>query len=331
MELKTGENDCGRRLDRILRKALKNHPLPLLYRLLRQGLVFVDGKPAKAQSRVNAGAVISIPLQDSPACSLALQSNVSSKLPEILWQGKGLLAVNKPAGISVHGEKSLDNIVRSYLSGKLPQSLSFRPGPLHRLDKPSSGIVVFSTSLDGARFFSASLKEHSIRKIYLALLEGKLEKEETWQDELVRDKKTKKTFLKGQSGSMSYLSGAKTAYTRVLPVAVNNNYSLIEAQIITGRTHQIRAQAAAAGRPLAGDYKYGGSPLQQNNALQKSRKKPHVGFFLHAWKLEFQDIYIEAPLPPAFRDLINRMFGSTLPFGYSSPGLPCGKSQDFHL
>jgi 23S rRNA pseudouridine955/2504/2580 synthase len=301
MEFKSGENDKGRRLDRVLRKAMPGHPLPFLYRLLRQGLVLVDGKPAKAQYRLNCGETITIPLESgqkpeprppsptSLANPVKIGFNKHQAVLEIIWQDRGLIAVNKPAGLEVHGPESLETIVSAFLADKLPPSLSFKPGPLHRLDKPSSGIVVFSTNIEGARLFSSLLRERKARKTYMALVEGSIEKEETWQDELVRDFEKKKTFA-----FKSPSAGSKTALTVVRPFATNGKYSLITAEIRTGRTHQIRAQAAARGHPLAGDRKYG--------------SREQGGFFLHAWKLEFLEYSIEAPPPAAFNKKITEIF-----------------------
>jgi 23S rRNA pseudouridine955/2504/2580 synthase len=284
MELITGENDEGRRLDRILRKALPRHPLPLIHRLLRQGLVFINGKPAKAQDRVCGGVKISIPsLNDAPKAASTAPSLPS---PVIIWEGPGLIAVNKPAGLAVHGPVSLDEMVRSFLAGKTSPSLSFKPGPLHRLDKPSSGIVVFSTNIEGARLFSALMRERRVKKTYLAVVEGNVKKEELWEDALVRDREMKKTFVS---------SDGKDAVTTIKPLASKSGYSLVTAQIATGRTHQIRAQAANRGHPLAGDKKYGG--------------QGKGGFFLHAWKLEFLEYSIEAPVPEAFKKKVSELFG----------------------
>jgi len=301
MELITGENDRGRRLDRILRKALPEHPLPLLHRLLRQGKVLVDGKRAKAQDRLETGAKISIPLKDVEKSSISVERSLIERIPspEVIWQDCGLLAVNKPAGLAVHGPAdnqapSLDTIVRSFLAEKLPVSLSFRPGPLHRLDKPSSGIVIFSTSIEGARLFSSLMREGKVRKTYLAIVEGNVEKEEIWEDLLVRDKDKKKTFI-----SKAVSGGGKNAITKVKPLATasvkGTQYSLVTAEIATGRTHQIRAQAASRRYPLMGDRKYGGHGKD--------------GFFLHAWKLEFLEFSIEAPLPQAFKKKAEELFG----------------------
>jgi 23S rRNA pseudouridine955/2504/2580 synthase len=283
MELITGENDKGRRLDRILRKALADYPLPLIHRLLRQKKVLVNGKPGKADDRLECGVKITIGLLNAPSLE-----NTQTRPPkvcqfpplEILWQDLGLIAVNKPAGLAVHGHDSLDDMVRSFLADKLPPSLSFKPGPLHRLDKPSSGIVVFSTSIEGAHLFSSLMRDRKISKTYLAVVEGNVKREEIWQDDLFRDKEKKKTFVsRGDSG------GGKNAVTKVTPLAVDGDYTLIKAEIATGRTHQIRAQAAFHGHPLAGDKKYGGKKFGNGS-----------GFFLHAWKLGFLEYAITAPI-----------------------------------
>jgi 23S rRNA pseudouridine955/2504/2580 synthase len=298
MELITGENDKGRRLDRILRKALPDHPLPLIHRLLRQGKVLVNGKPAKAQERVDSGVNINIPLKDipnSPKTSRPLPS------PEIIWRGQGLIAVNKTEGTAVHGENSLDEAVRSFLAGELAPSLSFKPGPLHRLDKPSSGIVIFSTGLDGARLFSSLMRERKVRKTYLAIVEGEINGEEIWEDRLARDGDKKKTFVAGSEDG-------KIAITKVRPLATEGGYSLVMAEIATGRTHQIRAQAASHGHPLANDRKYGGHGF--NGEFDRG------GFFLHAWKIEFSDNKVEAPLPVKFKEKIKSLFSNVDPYRF---------------
>jgi 23S rRNA pseudouridine955/2504/2580 synthase len=355
MTLIAGENDHGRRLDRILRKVLSDCPLPLIHRLLRKGLILVNGKPAAAQTRVLKGSKISIPRLsagkivkksikiDKPQISAPVTAQAAAppkipqqKLetpqkrpdtplkkpekpikpvkperqntppalsvrfyhpPEILWQDSRLIAFNKPKGLAVHGQVSLDRMVQAFLINKLPPSLSFKPGPLHRLDKPSSGIVVFSASLEGANIFSDLMKEQKIKKTYIAIVEGSLEGKHFWTNYLVRDKEKKKTFVVEDEGEDRK---GKIAITMVKPLAVSHindkPYTLIEAEIETGRTHQIRAQSGFYGHPLAGDRKYGGSAFTG-------------GFYLHAWKLEFLDNKIEAPLPPEFQKLVTDVFG----------------------
>jgi 23S rRNA pseudouridine955/2504/2580 synthase len=298
-------DDDGRRLDRLLRKALPDLPLSMLHRLLRQGRVLVDGSPAAASARVMAGSAVTITgdlalgFKETRLDSIPPKRTCPTPLsPYILWEGAGLLILNKPAGLAAHGPESLETLVRAYLAGRLRPSLSFRPGPLHRLDKPASGIIVFSTGLEGARYFSALMRERRIKKQYLALVDGNLEASAFWEDTLIRDRKIRKTFI-----SRNGKENALRAETLVFPLAASASYSLIKAEIHTGRTHQIRAHAAFHGHPLSGDKKYGGS------------FQPH-GLFLHAYTLEFPEnprtelpLRLQAPLPDGFRRKIRDLFG----------------------
>jgi 23S rRNA pseudouridine955/2504/2580 synthase len=316
MELTTGNDDAGRRLDRIVRAALPDFSLSLIHRLLRQGRVLVNGRAAQGADRVPAGAVITInalpPVsRPAPPASPPPAGGRFLELPPILWQGDGLLILNKPAGLAVHGPESLDTLVQAYLAGRLPPSLSFRPGPLHRLDKPSSGVIVFSTGLEGARRFSALMREGRLRKQYLAIVEGRIERSEIWHDELVRDNARRKTFAAGPEAAAAGGEKFRSAVTRARPLAANAGYTLLLAEIGTGRTHQIRAQAAAHGHPLAGDVKYGG----------RGGTRRGGEWFLHAWKLEREEpaqdesvrlLAVTAPPPPAFQQRIRELFGISI-------------------
>jgi 23S rRNA pseudouridine955/2504/2580 synthase len=308
LELKTGPDDAGRRLDRILRKSLPDYSLSLIHRLLRQGKVLVNGKRASPDERVQAGMLIQI---KSAVNHDIKQVNKKGRaappplpLPEILWRGSGIIVFNKPSGLASHGKDSLDTLVKAWLAGKLPASLSFKPGPLHRLDRPTSGIIAFSETLEGAQLFSRLLRERKVKKTYLAIVEGTVSNDEEWQDELSRDTSLKKTFT-GDT-----LEQTKNALTAVKTLASNGLYSLIEAHIVTGRTHQIRAQAASHGHPLAGDVKYGGRRIPQLTTPG--------GFFLHAWKMELEENPagfpqpLAAPLPDSFRSQINILFGKNI-------------------
>jgi 23S rRNA pseudouridine955/2504/2580 synthase len=208
IELKTGVNDSGRRLDRILRKSLPDYSLSLIHRLLRQGKVTVNNKPAKPDDRIQTLSVIQLNV-DSPVNHKKIkvndatsssnkpdinyrsqsvnknemsvnyrsemvnekekpvnyrsqrvnrndekQARTSVLLPEIIWRGSGIIVFNKPTGLASHGKDSLDTLAKDWLADKIPPSLSFKPGPLHRLDRPTSGAIAFSECLEGARWFS---------------------------------------------------------------------------------------------------------------------------------------------------------------------------------
>ena len=335
LTLTAAADDDDRRLDRILRKALRDLSLSAIHRLLRQGDVLVDGKAEKADYRVKSGQTITVNNVEQNLIPKKYNSTKEDKLSgnyrnssvhsgpcgnklDIIYEGAGLLILNKPEGIAVHGKNSLEDQVLNYLKPKLKPSLSFRPGPLHRLDKPSSGIIAFSTSLEGARFFSALLQERKVTKHYLAIVEGVIKKPEIWTDELSRDHKQKKTFTSDDD------SKAKTAITKIKALAVGSGCTLIEAEIETGRTHQIRAQAAAHGHVLLGDIKYGSPKTNIANLPCKKDLKDN-GFFLHAWRLKFPHsstlardsplpLSIEAPLPERFRKKLEEIFGKDYKF-----------------
>lgn len=299
-------DDAGRRLDRLLRKALPELPLSAVHRLLRKKQIRVDGMPGEASVRPGAGSIITIPKEAAPVSPTSPRGYEPRGPVPILWEGTGVLAVNKPAGLAVHGPGSLEAMVRSYLAERLPPSLSFRPGPIHRLDTPTSGIILFSTTLKGAQYCSALIRERQVKKQYLALVDGNLSAPGRWEDLLIRDRNIRKTRVSEEPHE-----AAQDAETAVFPLASTAKCSLILAAISTGRTHQIRAQAAFHGHPLAGDRKYGGS-------FQPG------GFLLHAYTLEFpvtQDTkemglpeILKAPLPDAFRLRIGALFGPAYGF-----------------
>jgi len=296
-------DDSGRRLDRVLRKAMRQTPLSAIHRMLRQGLVLVDGRKASPDRRVLAGETITVQVTEYEGASneqfAAKKESSHLGLPEILFEDSGLLILNKPAGLSVHGKDSADNLVQSYLGPKLCPSLSFKPGPLHRLDRPSSGVLVFSASLEGAQRFSEMMRDGKIKKQYLAVVEGQVENREVWKDDLFRDARVKKSFIGNLSENNTNHVKGKHALTKVKALIGNNERSLVLFEIETGRTHQIRAQSASRRHPLLGDKKYGGSPLSG-------------GFLLHAWRLYLPPPFpplVEAPLPENFTNKIKKLFG----------------------
>jgi 23S rRNA pseudouridine955/2504/2580 synthase len=279
MELRAAENDDQRRLDRLLRRALGALPLSAIHRLLRTGKVRINGKRASGEDRVRAGDTITVEnMRNSTAEDRSGKGGFHAGsggsgfhagvgLP-ILYEGGGLLILNKPSGAPVHGRNSLDSRVKSYLEAKLPPSLSFSPGPLHRLDVPTSGILVFSASLNGAREFTRLLREGKLRKYYLAVVQGEINGSETWEDMLTRDSKSHTSAVIQDSESSgdgenrpkaAVKAGAKAALTLVIPLMTRGDLSVLLLEIRTGRTHQIRIQAASRGHPLWGDAKYGGA------------------------------------------------------------------------
>ena len=304
-------DDQNRRMDRILRKALPNLPLSAIHKMFRKGHVHIDGKPVSPSFKPQAGSLLEIhgPADEDIAKKAAAQplmltqhEYTPQKSPslDILFENEALLFINKKAGIPVHGNRSLDEAVQGYLKTRLPQSLSFRSGPLHRLDQGTSGIITFSKSLLGAQRFSEALREHRLEKWYVTVFQGIISETVEWNDVLYRDKN------QGISRIAREMEPGKEAHTTVYPLfhhrGAQNTATLVLIKLKTGRTHQIRAQAAAHGHPLLGDSRYG-SPKQYNP------------WFLHAYALAGLDSLqlaipetIQAPLKELQLSWLEKLF-----------------------
>lgn len=302
--MRAGEDDDGRRVDRVLRKFLPGVPLSALHRLLRVGAVKIDGRKVAPSDRIAAGSTLTLPdIQQVDTPKVQAPPSPRTSVFQPLFENDLLLVADKRAGMLTHGTASLEQVVAEYLRGRLPASLSFRPGPLHRLDRRTSGIIVFSKSIDGARLFSTALASRRIRKTYLAIIDGHLPGQAHWEDRLERDAeaKTSRVVRPEIAADAEAVAGA-VALTGASPLAHGEKTTLVLLTIETGRTHQIRAQAASRGFPLSGDVKYGGSRL-------------NGGFLLHAYRLECPDSALLPPLliappPPRFLRETETRFGA---------------------
>jgi 23S rRNA pseudouridine955/2504/2580 synthase len=280
VEFQAGSDDDGRRFESVLRKLLPHQPLASLHKALRQGDVRLNGAKAAADARVRAldkiavwDGLLNAP---SPAAAAGAETPSVSALPSgwIVYEGTDLLVVDKPSGLLVHrgeghrkADAPLDERVRVWLAPSTAPSLSFRPGPLHRLDRETSGLVVFSKTLLGARSFSEALAHRLVTKVYLAVLRGHLDGPREVSDALSRDSAT---------GTSSVDAEGEAALTRFRPLAQASGLTLAEVDLGSGRTHQIRVHAQSLGLPLAGDTKYGGGPTPPGL---------DVPWLLHAWRL----------------------------------------------
>ncbi len=225
-------------------------------------------------------------------------------LPICLAETEDLVIVNKPRGMLTHGPDGLDELVRRYYADRAANSLAFTPAPLHRLDRNTSGALAVSKSLKGARDFSQALREGRIGKEYLAVLDGSMGSSELWTDLLVRDGDGKVTAPcdlapRVQDG----VHAGREARSLAVPLARAHGKTLALIRLYTGLTHQIRAQAAARGYPLAGDNKYGGSPFAGGYILHCARLILPVPLFGPA------EAILDAPLPADAASRIEACFG----------------------
>ena len=251
-----GKNDAGRRLDRVVRKLLGNDlPLSAVYAGIRKGKIRVNGKKAKPSFLLKEGDEIFIRKELSPDGSIDAPAERKAGLSPtlIVYENEHILVLNKPAGTLTHGKNSLQERAAGYLAREARDSLSFSPAPLHRLDRNTSGLVVFGKSIDGSRKFSELLRTKKVVKAYLGVHHGVIPEDQVWEDLLTRDKANRRSSV-SKEGKQALLS--------VYPLRAARHYGLALFVPRTGRTHQIRVQSSTRGYPLAGDRKYGGGQVE---------------------------------------------------------------------
>lgn len=292
-----GKEDDGRRLDKVLRIIIPGQNLSNLYKSLRKGLIKVNGKKAEPSYKICVNDKITVAMvlleESGQKGQTQLQADFSHIKELIIFENEHFLILNKPAGMLVQkakkDEPALDDYVKAYLDSQgNDNGLSFRSGPLHRIDKNTCGLVCFSKSLEGAKWFSQELKNNNIKKEYLAVVQGAFEQSQEWTDYISKNQNDggfQTVKVKDAPGD-----DAKIAITKVEPVKTEEfkgqTISYVKFEIKTGRHHQIRAQSAFHGFPLFGDTAYGGLKSDFNNG----------NYYLCACRLEFPKN--ELGLPP---------------------------------
>ena len=265
-ELQIGANDAGQRLDRFLAKAVPLLPASLAQKYIRLKRIKLGGKRVARDTRLQAGDVLQLYINDEffdkPREDNAYLTVAAPKL-NIVYEDDQILLVDKRPGIAVHphdgaeyGRTLIDHI-QAYLYQQREWSPrgenSFTPALCNRIDRNTGGIVIAAKTAEALRVLNQKIKDRELDKRYLAITEGTpTPKEGSLRGYLFKDAKKNKVFVteKPQPGS-------KSCQTNYRVLCTGNGLALVECELITGRTHQIRAQFAHAGHPLLGDGKYG--------------------------------------------------------------------------
>lgn len=284
------ENEANQRIDKFLKRMLKDAPISFIYKMFRQKDVKVNGKKAKIDYILKVNDEVDIYLKPALLEEFhkeALLRPVKADFT-ILYEDDNILVIDKPKGLLVHGDEgekriTLQNMVLNYLKNKGewdPNDLTgFVPSPAHRLDRNTSGIVIFGKNLPTLQQLLTLFRERDqIEKKYTLLVRGITPTKGDINLPLYKDSE-KKIVKVGRVEK-----GAKPALTKYTRLkAYSCGYSLVEAELMTGRTHQLRVHFAAIGHPIVGDSKYGDFEVNETFETMYGLKNQ----FLHASYFKF--------------------------------------------
>ena len=286
--LKVTSKDSNQRVDKYVKKYLNEAPLSFIYKLFRKKDVKINKHWVKENYILQEGDEISIYISDQQLEEFNKPKEIKkvNLNHPIVYEDNNILIIDKPRGLLVHGDENekvvtLANEVINYLYFKgeyNPNDKGFTPAPAHRLDRNTSGLVVFAKNLVSLQELEELFKnKDNISKEYLALVKGKVDHKLEIDSPLLKDEKT---------GTVRVSKYGKSALTYVEKVKFYGDFTLVNVQILTGRTHQIRVHLSSLGYPIVGDSKYGDFKLNK-------MFKDLYGFenqFLHAYKLTFKNI-----------------------------------------
>ena len=274
-ELEISKNDAGQRLDRFIGKAVPLLPASLIQKYIRIKRIKVCGKGAKRDYKLAAGDTVQLYVSDGffdaakhEFISTARHADNTAYTPipgpDIIYEDENILLLNKKAGVLCYNSDNPDcpdliSMVKQYLYEKnewLPNEENcFAPAVCNRIDRNTSGIVIAAKNAESLRIINEKLRTREIDKYYLAAVHGTPEP----SSGVLKGYITKNSARNIVSVTKDYSIGAKEAHTEYKTLASSENRSLLECRLITGRTHQIRAQLSDFGHPILGDRKYGSS------------------------------------------------------------------------
>lgn len=301
------ERADGQRLDNFLLRELKGVPKGLIYRLVRQGAIRVNGRRAKVAQRLSTGAEVRVPDLDRPeAMERDIPPGVLDRLRRsILHEDDDVLVLDKPSGLAVHGGSGL-------AFGIIEAMRQLRPdGELelgHRLDRETSGCLLLAKTRSALRDFHAALREGRVEKRYLALLVGGFGGDQPVVcDEPIASSRGEDGKRRMRAGEDADADSARAASSTFVPLERYGAFQLAEVHIGTGRTHQIRVHGQLIGHPVGGDHDYG--LPDANRTLRRDGLKR---LFLHAQALRYEDSKGEShvyssPLPEELQEVLDTL------------------------
>ena len=290
-ELHVTANEAGQRLDKLLAKFLNQAPKSFLYKMMRKKNIVLNGKKCTGNEKLKQGDSIKLFFSDETIEKFSAGTYVTPKKEKInmlpiIYEDEQILLMNKPVGVLSQKAKDSDvsavEILINYLieTNQLSkeQFRTFHPSICNRLDRNTSGILVAGKTLPALQEMNRFFKERTIAKYYRCLVKGRVIKNEDYiKGYLVKDQKTNKVSI-----TKKKTEEGVPIETEYCVIQSNDEVSLLEVHLITGKTHQIRAHLASIGHPIIGDYKYGDKQINEMYRQAYGLKSQ----LLHAYRLE---------------------------------------------
>lgn len=315
------ENEENQRLDRFLKKYFGNAPLSHIYKMLRKD-VKVNGRRASIETFLALGDELTVYIseEEAEAWRKGKVTGRPKKQFRIAYEDENVIIAEKPFGLLVHGDKTekkntLANQVAGYLAEKGEynpgRERTFTPSPVNRLDRNTTGLVIFGKNNKALQSLNLMMRDRGyVRKYYLTVVHGEMKKSLKLKDRMEKDQKTNTVRVLDPGAERG-----KLMETVARPLITARGYTLVEVELVTGRTHQIRAHLAKAGFPVIGDVKY--AEKGQNKKIEQDFDLTTQ--LLHAYKLCFdggaapleylKGLEVKAELPATFKAITASIFG----------------------
>ncbi|KPU27110.1 pseudouridine synthase [Caloranaerobacter sp. TR13] len=319
-EVIINKNESNQRLDRFLKKYMPKASKGFLYKMLRKKRIKLNGKKANPNDVIKEGDVLSLYLSEDTINKFKEEFKIQNNKVDIdiVYEDENIILINKPKGMLSHSDRvdsknDVVNALISYLYSKGEynpnEEKTFIPSICNRLDRNTSGIIIGAKNFTTLQLMNKAIREKKIKKYYKCIVKGKIQKDFNIKGYMLKDTKKNKAKI-----FQNYVNGAKKIETGIKVLKNNDKYSLLEIDLITGRTHQIRAHLSYLGHPIIGDIKYG--DITTNRFFKEEYNLDSQ--FLHSYKIKFNglDDYLAylngksftASLDDLYKKIIKQLF-----------------------
>lgn len=281
------ETQANKKIDKLIRESFPNMPVSALFKAFRKKDIKVNGVRVKDSYVVSAGDKLEIFISDDILDGTPIDKEFKlNKGFTIVYEDKNIIIVNKEPGIPVHPDReqpsnTLIDMIQLYLSEKenyIPKDKDFPPSLCHRLDRNTGGLVIIAKNNESLKIMLDKIRNKEVKKYYQCLVYGKLKKDfAELKSYLVKDERKSRVFIYDNK-----VPGSQEIITRYHVISCDNDVSRLEVELVTGRTHQIRAHLAHMGHPIIGDGKYG------TNAINRPYKAKYQCLWAYKLKFDFK-------------------------------------------